>query len=123
MDTVPQMESLHFCVCILGFLNTSLALLSACWTSPALHMPPTATKTPDTYFYFLAEGSIGAILQLALVVNVIDHSRGNDLGLETFLLGHIIQTEPPASTEKKLIGVRRDFLCLQSLIQQQLLPL
>lgn len=76
-------------------------------TSSPAH-PTRATRTPDTYFYFLAEGSIGAILQLALVVNVIDHSRGNDLGLQAFLLGLIIKTEPPASAEKKLMGMRRD---------------
>lgn len=113
------MESLHFRVWTLGFQNISLALLSACWRPPALHMPTRATRTPATYFYFLAEGSIGAILQLALVVNVIDHSRGNDLGLQAFLLGHIIKTEPPASAEMKLIEMRRDtydFLCLQSFI-------
>ena len=63
--------------------------------------PPEAPRSPHTYFYFLAEGSIGAILQLALVVNIIDHSRGNDVGLQAFLLGDVIQTEPPASAKNK----------------------
>lgn len=61
-----------------------------------------------TYFYFLAEGGIGAILQLALVVNIIDHSRGNDLGLQAFLLGDVIKTEPPSSAENKLMDVKAD---------------
>lgn len=78
-------------------------------------MSTRGTTIPNTYFYFLAEGSVGAILQLALVVYIIDHPRSNDLGLQAFLLGHVIKTEPPASAEKKLIEIRAyayDFLHL-----------
>lgn len=65
----------------------------------ALNILARGTQMPKTYLYFLAEGSIGAVLQLALVVNIIDHSRGNDLRLQTFLFGDVIKTEPPASAE------------------------
>ena len=69
---------------------------------PNVYFLPNTYQIPKTYFYFLAEGSIWAILQLALVVNIIDHSRGNDVGLQAFLLGDVIQTEPPASAEKQV---------------------
>lgn len=91
----------------------------------ALSVPPRGTERPNTYFHFLAEGSIGAILQLALVVHIIDHSRGNDLGLQAFLLGNVIKTEPPASAEKKFIEMRAGAygcLHLESFIQQKCLP-
>lgn len=34
------------------------------------------------------------------MMNIIDHSRSNDLGLQAFLLGHVIETEPPASIQE-----------------------
>lgn len=34
------------------------------------------------------------------MVNIIDHSRGNDLGLQAFLFGHVIKTGPPASVQE-----------------------
>ena len=73
---------------------------------PNVYFLPNTYQILNTYFYFLAEGSIWAILQLALMVNIIDHSRGNDVGLQAFLLGDVIQTEPPASAENKWIEMR-----------------
>lgn len=40
------------------------------------------------------------------MVNIIDHSRGNDVGLQAFLFGVVIKTEPPASAENELIEMR-----------------
>lgn len=34
------------------------------------------------------------------MVNIIDHSRGNDLGLQAFLLGDIIETKPPSPVQE-----------------------
>lgn len=102
-DISPWTESFHFW--IFRFRNISLALALACWIS-SLHTPTRGTKIPNTYLYFLAEGGIGAILQLALVVNIIDHSRGDDFGLQAFLFGNVIKTEPPASAENKWIEMR-----------------
>lgn len=93
------MEGFHFCVWLFGSPDSSLALPSACWGSQAQRIPTRGTDIPNTYFYFLAEGGIGAILQLTLMVNIVDHSRGNDFGLQAFLLGGVIKTEPPAPAE------------------------
>lgn len=60
-----------------------------------------STRKPSAYFHFLAECSVWAILELALVVDIIDHSRSNDIGLQAFLLGNIIKTESPAPAANK----------------------
>lgn len=103
----------------LDYQISSLPFPSVCWRSQALYIHTRGTKIIITYFYFLAEGSIWAILQLALMVNIIDHSRGNDLGLQAFLFGHVIKAGPPASARSKLIEIRAvayDFLYFLSFI-------
>jgi hypothetical protein len=64
------------------------------------------SKKSSTHFHFLAECSIWAILELALVMNIVNYSRSNDVGLQAFLAGDIIKTEPPASAANKSIKTR-----------------
>lgn len=100
-NTLPWTEGFHFCVWLFRLPGSCLALPSARQRPQVQCTATRCTKIPNTHFYFLAEGGIGAILQLALMVNIVDHSRGNDLGLQAFLLGDIIETEPPAPAEMK----------------------
>lgn len=66
-----------------------------------------------TYFYFLAEGSIGSVLQLTLMVDIVDHPGSNDIGCQALLLRDIIKTESPASAEM-LIKIRTISFVFQS---------
>lgn len=93
-------ESFHFWAqaCLFhGFPGASFTTLQISNPAPS-HQ---STRKPSAYFHFLAECRIRAILELALVVDVIDHSRSDDIGLQTFLLGNIIKTEPPAPAANK----------------------
>lgn len=98
-------ESFHFWAQACHFQGFSGASFTMLWISnPAPSHQ--STREPSAYFHFLAECCIWAILELALVVDIIDHSRSDDVGLQTFLLGNIIKTEPPAPAANKSTNTR-----------------
>lgn len=97
--------SFHFwaqACCFQAFSGASFTMLQISNPAPS-HQ---STRKPSAYFHFLAECSVWAILELALVVDIINHARSDDVRLQAFLLGNIIKTESPAPAANKSINNR-----------------